>query len=167
MTKSSETAEIYARNFTLISFSLRLEWQHLPFALSFKRKIRLLGAYKGTTHHVGRVYKLTWKFSMSIQKDSHSHSLVCVQFYDVGISFNFPYIQSCKGQMFTLVGRLNSSYLIVSFTFNYEDGLRGSGLWLRDGGLSFWGRTKMWMLVQKSGKWIWMYSWIRFPEHLF
>lgn len=54
------------------------------------------------THHVGRIYKLTWKFSMRIQKDSCSYSLVCVWFYDVEINLNFPYIQSYNGQFHTV-----------------------------------------------------------------
>lgn len=38
------------------------------------------------THHVGRIYKLIGKFSVSIQKDSYFLSLVCVKSYNVGIS---------------------------------------------------------------------------------
>jgi len=61
--------------------------------------------------------------------DSYSHSLVCVQSYDVGMHLSFPSHPKVQWTISTLaVMLLTLPFLIVTFIFNYEDCSWGSGL---------------------------------------
>ena len=75
--------------------------------------------------------------------DSYSHSLVCVQSYDVGLHLSFPSHPTVQWTISTLaVMLLTLPFLIVTFIFNYEDCSWGSGLWWERGRVELWGYNR-------------------------